>query len=96
MGNGEQKMVRSVPRELDTDTMVVLGMLLGSDSTPPAATEELPFLTEDRLVTGQRARGWSRDRARAVLENMSLREGMLWVDEQAFPPRYYSLATLTG
>ncbi|EST08873.1 EAP30 [Kalmanozyma brasiliensis GHG001] len=99
LGNGDQKMVRSVPRELDTDTMFVLGMLLSSSSaTTPATTDgnDLPFLTEETLVAGQKARGWSRDRARAVLENMSLREGMLWVDEQAFPARYYSLATLTA
>ncbi|TKY88962.1 hypothetical protein EX895_002203 [Sporisorium graminicola] len=95
LGTGDQKMVRSVPRELDTDTMVVLGMLLSSSS---AAVDggELAFLTEDALVAGQKARGWTRDRARAVLENMSLREGMLWIDEQAFPPRYYSLATLAA
>ncbi|CBQ69066.1 related to SNF8-protein involved in glucose derepression [Sporisorium reilianum SRZ2] len=93
LGNGDQKMVRSVPRELDTDTMVVLGMLLSSAEMNAG---ELAFLTEDTLVAGQRARGWSRERARAVLENMSLREGMLWVDEQAFPPRYYSLATLAA
>lgn len=100
LGNGGQKMVRSVPRELDTDTMVVLGMLLSSSSSTATVAAaagraaELPFLTEDTLVTRQKARGWTRDRARAVLENMALREGMLWIDEQAFPPRYYSLATL--
>lgn len=96
LGNGEQKMVRSVPRELDTDTMVVLGMLLSSAHTAPGGMDgaELPFLTEETLVEGQKGRGWSSERARAVLENMSLREGMLWVDEQAFPPRYYSLTTL--
>lgn len=106
LGNGDQKMVRSVPRELDTDTMVVLGMLFSGSSSPTScspssslllnADQELSFLTEDSLVAGQKARGWSRERARAVLENMSLREGMLWVDEQAFPPRYYSLATLAS
>lgn len=91
---GEQKMVRSVPRELDTDTMVVLGLLLNFNSREEGG--ELPFLTEDSLVEAQRDKGgWGRDRARAVLENMSLREGMLWIDEHAFPPRYYSLATLT-
>ncbi len=31
LGNGEQKMVRSVPRELDTDTMVVLSILLSAE-----------------------------------------------------------------
>ena len=90
LGTGEQKMVRSVPRELDTDTMVVLSMLLSSSTG-----EQLPFLTEDSLVARQQSqRGWTRERARAVLETMSMREGMLWIDEQAFPPRYYSLATL--
>ncbi|CDR88895.1 related to SNF8-protein involved in glucose derepression [Sporisorium scitamineum] len=94
LGSGDQKMVRSVPRELDTDTMVVLGMLLSLSQEVNGG--ELAFLTEDTLVAGQRPRGWTRERARAVLENMSLREGMLWVDEQAFPPRYYSLATLAA
>ncbi|SPO30619.1 related to SNF8 - protein involved in glucose derepression [Ustilago trichophora] len=95
LGNGDQKMVRSVPRELDTDTMVVLGMLLSSAAMDRVGAE-LPFLTEESLAAGQKHRGWPRDRARAVLENMSLREGMLWIDEQAFPPRYYSLATLSA
>ncbi|SNX86997.1 related to SNF8 - protein involved in glucose derepression [Melanopsichium pennsylvanicum] len=97
LGNGDEKMVRSVARELDTDTMVVLGMLLGSTQASTGTTGgELAFLTEDTLVAGQRARGWSSERARAVLENMSVREGMLWIDEQAFPPRYYSLSTLSA
>lgn len=90
LGNGDQKMVRSVPRELDTDTMVVLSILLSADRS----SGELPYLTEDALVSGPKARGWSSDRARAVLQNMSQTEGMLWIDEQCFPPRYYSLATL--
>lgn len=82
---GGKRMVRSVPRELDTDTMVVLAMLMNGG---------VPWVTEESLVEGQRGRGWGRERARAVLETMALREGMLWVDEQAFPVRYYSLATL--
>lgn len=94
LGDGGQKMVRSVPRELDTDTMIVLAMLLST--TTSSTHRELPFLTEDSLVSGQKTKGWTRDRARAVLENMTSREGMLWIDEQAFPPRYYSLATLTA
>lgn len=93
---GEHKMVRSVPRELDTDTMVVLALLL-SDAGRQREGEavRLAYLTEDSLVEKQTNKAaWRRDRARAVLENMCLSEGMLWIDQQAFPPRYYSLATL--
>lgn len=92
LGGGGEKMVRSVPRELDTDTMVVLAMLLNVTNANSSA--ELAFVTEDSLVEGQKSRGWGRDRARAVLESMTTREGMLWIDQQTFPPRYYSLATL--
>ncbi|PWN49271.1 winged helix DNA-binding domain-containing protein [Violaceomyces palustris] len=35
---------------------------------------------------------WTSERARAVLDDMLLRDEMLWVDEGAHPNRYYSLS----
>ncbi|KAN0060431.1 ESCRT II complex subunit Dot2 [Thecaphora frezii] len=113
---GPQKMVRSVPRQLGTDTMTVLAIL----SLPPADASSdaaavganawtverdavgLPFVTQESLMPPRTApppgvgaaakSAWTSERARAVLDDMLLREGMLWVDHQAYPPRYYSLS----
>lgn len=67
--DGGKKMVRSIPKELDADQAVVLAI----------AQEEGGRVSEDLLV---RRRGWTRERARAELENMLLRDGMCWLDEQ--------------
>ncbi|EPQ27833.1 uncharacterized protein PFL1_04578 [Pseudozyma flocculosa PF-1] len=118
---GSKKMVRSVPRQLGTDTMTVLAILAlpatplstspasPTATTPHAATTAsvdrdetgLPYVTEQSLMLPRSAAGtsttaakpaWTSERARAVLDDLVLREGMLWVDHQAYPPRYYSLA----
>jgi ESCRT-II complex subunit VPS22 len=64
-----RKMVRSVVKELDEDQAVVLA----------TAQEEGGRIVEDVLVT---RRGWTRDRATAALQNMLLRDGICWLDEQ--------------
>ncbi|KAG8902002.1 hypothetical protein FRB99_004967 [Tulasnella sp. 403] len=66
---GGQKLVRSVPRELDNDqaTALALAQMLGG------------FVDISALVESQ---GWTRERSRAVLENMHVRDGLCWVDEQ--------------
>ncbi|PWY98033.1 winged helix DNA-binding domain-containing protein [Testicularia cyperi] len=108
MAAGGPKLVRSVPRELDTDTMTVLSLLLAAQTASPTTTTMDPrvqrdggglaYVTRDSLSSwnqGQsKGSSWSADRARSVLDNMCLREGMLWIDEAASPPRYFSLATL--
>ena len=69
---GRRTLVRSVPRELDADQGVVLG--LAASSEPIAGR-----VTESGLV---RRTGWTWERARAALENMLVRGGLCWVDEQ--------------
>lgn len=66
---GGKKMVRSVPKQLDEDQAVVLAI----------AQESEGRVSEDVLVA---RRGWSHDRAKAALENMLLRDGLCWLDEQ--------------
>ncbi|KAI6013940.1 hypothetical protein PISMIDRAFT_682557 [Pisolithus microcarpus 441] len=68
VGNGK-KMVRSVVKELDEDQATVLA----------EAQMEGGRVVEETLVT--RA-GWTRERARAALENMLLRDGLCWLDAQ--------------
>ncbi|EMD32286.1 hypothetical protein CERSUDRAFT_144103 [Gelatoporia subvermispora B] len=64
-----KKMVRSVPRQLDEDQAVVLAI----------AQEDGGRVSEAALIS---RRGWTSDRARAALENMLLRDGLCWLDEQ--------------
>ncbi|KAJ6546451.1 EAP30/Vps36 family-domain-containing protein [Mycena vulgaris] len=63
-----RKMVRSVVKELDEDQAVVIAI----------AQQEGGRIVEDILVR----KGWTRGRARAALENMLLRDGLCWLDEQ--------------
>jgi ESCRT-II complex subunit VPS22 len=71
-GRGCRKMVRSVPKELDADHMVVLAV----------AAEQRGRVDEELLI---RRYAWSKDRATAVLQNMLLRDGTCWLDEQDGP-----------
>ncbi|KZV92665.1 winged helix DNA-binding domain-containing protein [Exidia glandulosa HHB12029] len=66
---GDTRFVRSVPRELDVDQTALLGL----------AKRNGGVLDEDSVV---QTLGWTNERARAGLENMLLRDGMCWVDEQ--------------
>lgn len=66
---GGRKMIRSVVKELDEDQTVVLVM----------AREEGGKVVEEKLV---REKGWTRERTRAALENMLLRDGLCWLDDQ--------------
>jgi ESCRT-II complex subunit VPS22 len=69
---GGRKMVRSVPKELDEDQMVVLAV----------AAEQKGRVDEEVLV---RRKAWTAERSRAVLQNMLLRDGTCWLDEQDGP-----------
>ena len=64
-----RKMVRSIVKSLDEDQTAILII----------AQEGGGRVVEDQLI---RRKGWTRDRARAALENMLLRDGLCWLDEQ--------------
>lgn len=66
---GGKKMVRSIVKELDEDQAIVLSI----------AQEEGGRVSEALLIA---RRGWAAERARAALENMLLRDGLCWLDEQ--------------
>lgn len=66
---GGKKMVRNIVKELDEDQAIVLSI----------AQEEGGRVSEELLIA---RRGWAAERARAALENMLLRDGLCWLDEQ--------------
>ncbi|KAG8872453.1 hypothetical protein FRB97_007626 [Tulasnella sp. 331] len=63
------KMVRSVVKELDEDQAVALSVAQALGG----------FIDVSALVEAQ---GWTRERAETALENMLLRDGLCWIDEQ--------------
>jgi len=67
---GNRKMLRSVPQELDTDQASVLEV----------AQEAGGMVNEAALVLRKR---WTKERARTALENMLMRDGLCWIDDQA-------------
>ncbi|KAF9078112.1 vacuolar-sorting protein SNF8 [Rhodocollybia butyracea] len=70
IGDG-RKMVRSVPKELDSDQAVILSL-----ARQPG---KYGRITQNELVE---EKGWTTGRARGALDNMLLRDGLCWVDEQ--------------
>lgn len=66
---GDRKMVRSVTKELDSDQATVLSI----------AREGGGRVLMSELVQKS---GWTADRATAALENMVMRDGLCWIDEQ--------------
>lgn len=66
---GGRRMVRSVTKELDADQGVVLSVARGTGGR----------ITERMLAEKT---GWTQDRARAALDNMLLRDGLCWLDDQ--------------
>lgn len=89
------KIVRSVPKELDTDSTVVMALLAApKTSRLPLDALGQAYVTEHDLVQdmpeANKSR-WSLERAHAVLFGMSIGDGLLWVDEAAHPARYYAL-----
>lgn len=66
---GGRNMVRSVVKELDDDQTAILAV----------AQEQGGRVVEDMLI---QRRQWTRDRARTALENMLLRDGLCWLDDQ--------------
>lgn len=103
MANGVT-MVRSVPKELNSDSTVVLCILAASeDSTRQTSSVQRDacghvFLTERDLTQAMPSFGkslWSEKRAHAVLFGMSIDDGLLWIDEEASPHRYYAYNAVT-
>ncbi|KAG0147875.1 hypothetical protein CROQUDRAFT_91011 [Cronartium quercuum f. sp. fusiforme G11] len=71
---GQQKFVRSVPAELDSDSVAVFDAIL-STSNPTRG-----FTTHKDLA---RRTGWSLDRTSDAIEKAMMTDAMLWVDQQA-------------
>jgi len=95
--DGNVKMVRSVPKELDNDSTFIIAALSSSTSSLERDPIGYSFITEDHLLPESGSKGrWTRERARALLQDMTMRDGILWVDEGAHPPRYYALSVLEG
>lgn len=66
---GGRKMVSSVIKELDEDQVVLVSV----------AQEKGGRIVEQDLI---QRHNWTRDRAKIALENMLLRDGLCWLDEQ--------------
>ncbi|KAF7301783.1 Vacuolar-sorting protein SNF8 [Mycena indigotica] len=64
-----RKLVRSVPKELDEDQAAILAV----------AQQEGGRIVADMLVA---RKGWTHNRAKTALDNMVLRDGLCWLDEQ--------------
>ncbi|EGG08872.1 uncharacterized protein MELLADRAFT_61660 [Melampsora larici-populina 98AG31] len=70
---GEKKFVRSVPVELDSDSLEVFDSIL---SRP----DDRGYTTHADLAKATR---WTVDRTRNAIEKAMMTDAMLWVDEQA-------------
>ncbi|KAF2244112.1 EAP30-domain-containing protein [Trematosphaeria pertusa] len=78
---GHRSLIRSVPKELNTDTCTVL-----------EAIQLLGYVTISML---QLNLGWERPRAIAVVEDL-LADSLVWVDTQAGENEYWSPAFISG
>ncbi|KAF1933033.1 EAP30-domain-containing protein [Didymella exigua CBS 183.55] len=78
---GRARLVRSVPKELNTDQATVL-----------EAVQVLGYVTVGMLRDNL---GWERPRAVAVVEDL-LADSLVWVDCQAGEEEYWSPAFMTG
>ena len=72
---GKRQMIRSIPKELNTDQMTVL-----------EAIQVLGFVTHSMLRANL---GWDRARAQTVIDDL-LSDSLVWVDEQADEKEYWS------
>ncbi len=72
---GQQPMIRSVPKELNTDQSTVL-----------EALQVLGYVTVSMLRANI---GWEGFRAQTVLEDL-LADGLVWIDLQAEEPEYWA------
>jgi ESCRT-II complex subunit VPS22 len=72
---GHNQMIRSVPKELNTDQSTVL-----------EAIQVLGYITTSML---QLNLGWSRARSVAVIDDL-MTDSLVWVDRQAEETEYWS------
>lgn len=88
-----RKYVRSVPKELDQDQALILAFARGSgrfgrvsvgDLVGSSSATSSTSTSDDSVSTTLPSTSlvWTRARATAALENMLLRDGLCWVDEQ--------------
>ena len=77
---GHRSLIRSVPKELNTDQSTVL-----------EAVQVMGYVTVSML---QLNLGWGRPRAVAVVEDL-MADSLVWVDTQAGENEYWSPAFLT-
>jgi ESCRT-II complex subunit VPS22 len=78
---GHRSLIRSVPKELNTDQSTVL-----------EAVQVLGYVTVSMLQINLT---WERPRAHAVVEDLMV-EGLVWVDTQAGENEYWSPAFMTA
>ena len=78
---GHRSLIRSVPKELNTDQSTVL-----------EAVQVMGYVTVSML---QLNLGWARPRAVAVVEDL-MADSLVWVDTQAGENEYWSPAFITG
>lgn len=78
---GHRNLLRSVPKELNTDQSTVL-----------EAVQILGYITVSMLQVNL---GWERARAVAVVEDL-MADSLVWVDTQAGENEYWSPAFITG
>ena len=78
---GHRSLIRSVPKELNTDQSTVL-----------EAVQVMGYVTVSML---QLNLGWGRPRAVAVVEDL-MADSLVWVDTQAGENEYWSPAFITG
>lgn len=78
---GHRSLIRSVPKELNTDQSTVL-----------EAIQVLGYVTVSML---QLNLNWERPRAHAVVEDL-MADSLVWVDTQAGENEYWSPAFLTA
>lgn len=78
---GHRALIRSVPKELNTDQSTVLEVV-----------QVMGFVTVSMLRVNL---GWGRPRAVAVVEDL-MADSLVWVDAQAGEEEYWSPAFITG
>lgn len=78
---GHRSLIRSVPKELNTDQSTVL-----------EAVQVLGYVTVSMLQVNL---GWESARARAVVEDL-MADSLVWVDRQAGESEYWSPAFMVG
>ncbi|KAI8460263.1 EAP30/Vps36 family-domain-containing protein [Phakopsora pachyrhizi] len=71
---GNKKFLRSVPVELDNDSLLLFDSILSSESTIGYTTHKI---LRDHT-------GWNSDRVRHCIEKAMMTESTIWIDSQAF------------